>query len=400
MLTDTTVRQSKPKDKPYKLTDGGGLYLLINTTGKYWRLNYRFAGKQKTLALGVYPSISLIDARKRRDQAKVLLANDVDPSESRKEQKLQKAILANNSFEAVSRLWWGHWKHDKTERHTNYTIRLMEADIFPSIGHKSVNELTAAQFIAVVREIESRGALDIAKRVLTMCGQVMRYAVAHGLAERNPTADIKPSDVLKPANKTNYARLSEKELPELLRKVNEYEGQPLTRFALQLMVLTFVRTSELIGARWDEFEVNKKEWRIPAQRMKMRTPHIVPLSSQAIAVLEGIQKLDADDILLFPSQRRNGKSMSNNTILYAFYRMGYHSRMTGHGFRGLASTILHEQGYKHDHIELQLAHTQRDAVSAAYNHSLYLEPRARMMQNWANYLDELAAGAKIMNLRD
>ncbi|MFZ1852718.1 MAG: site-specific integrase [Nitrosomonas sp.] len=233
-----------------------------------------------------------------------------------------------------------------------------------------------------------------------MCGQVMRYAVAHGLAERNPAADIKISDVLKPANKTNYARLSEKELPELLHKVNEYDGQPLTLFALQLMVLTFVSTSELIGARWDEFEVNKKEWRIPAQRMKMRTPHIVPLSSQAIAVLEGIQKLDADDILLFPSQRRNGKSMSNNTILYAFYRMGYHSRMTGHGFRGLASTILHEQGYKHDHIELQLAHTQRDAVSAAYNHSLYLEPRARMMQNWANYLDELAAGAKIMNLRD
>jgi len=400
MLTDTTVRQSKPKDKPYKLTDGGGLYLLINTTGKYWRLNYRFAGKQKTLALGVYPTVSLIDARQKRDQARSQLAKDIDPSESRKEQKLQKAILANNSFEAVSRLWWGHWKHDKTERHTNYTIRLMEADIFPSIGHKSVNELTAAQFIAVVREIESRGALDIAKRVLTMCGQVMRYAVAHGLAERNPTADIKPSDVLKPANKTNYARLSEKELPELLRKVNEYEGQPLTRFALQLMVLTFVRTSELIGARWDEFEVNKKEWRIPAQRMKMRTPHIVPLSSQAIAVLEGIQKLDADDILLFPSERRNGKSMSNNTILYALYRMGYHSRMTGHGFRGLASTILHEQGYKHDHIELQLAHTQRDAVSAAYNHSLYLEPRARMMQDWANYLDELAAGAKIMNLRD
>lgn len=397
MLTDTTVRQSKPKDKPYKLTDGGGLYLLINTTGKYWRLNYRFAGKQKTLALGVYPAVSLIDARQKRDQARSQLAKDIDPSESRKEQKLQKAIAANNSFEAVSRLWWGHWKHDKTERHANYTIRRMEADIFPSIGHKPVNELTAAQFIAVVREVETRGALDIAKRVLTMCGQVMRYAVAHGLAERNPTADIKPSDVLKPANKTNYARLSEKELPELLRKVNEYDGQLLTRFALQLMVLTFVRTSELIGARWDEFEVNKKEWRIPAQRMKMRNPHIVPLSSQAIAVLEGIQKLDADDILLFPSERRNGKSMSNNTILYALYRMGYHNRMTGHGFRGLASTILHEQGYKHDHIELQLAHTQRDPVSAAYNHALYLEPRARMMQDWADYLDELVAGAKVAN---
>ncbi|MCC8997870.1 MAG: site-specific integrase [Nitrosomonas sp.] len=228
----------------------------------------------------------------------------------------------------------------------------------------------------------------------------MRYAVAHGLAERNPAADIKTSDVLKPANKTNYARLSEKELPELLHKVNEYDGQPLTLFALQLMVLTFVSTSELIGARWDEFDLNKREWRIPAERMKMRTLHIVPLSDQSITILIEIKSMACDDVLLFPSERRNGKSMSNNTILYALYRLGYHSRMTGHGFRGIASTILHEQGYNHDHIELQLAHTQRDAVSAAYNHALNLEPRARMMQDWADYLGRLAAGAKIMNLRD
>ncbi|WP_411172541.1 tyrosine-type recombinase/integrase [Nitrosomonas sp. Is35] len=200
---------------------------------------------------------------------------------------------------------------------------------------------------------------------------------------------MKPSDVLKPTKKTNHARLSEKELPELLRKIDSYDGQPLTRLALQLMALTFVRTGELIGTRWDEIDTIKREWRIPAERMKMKTPHIVPLSDQALAVLEEIRKLEADDVLLFPSERRDGKSMSNNTILYALYRLGYHSRMTGHGFRGIASTILHEQGFNHDHIELQLAHTQRDAVSAAYNHALYLEPRARMMQEWADYLDKL-----------
>nr|WP_240143519.1 site-specific integrase [Nitrosomonas sp. JL21] len=227
----------------------------------------------------------------------------------------------------------------------------------------------------------------------------MRYAVAHGLAERNPAADIKPSDVLKPANKTNYTRLSEKELPELLRKIDGYEGQPLTRFALQLMALTFVRTGELIGARWDEIDLTKKEWRIPAERMKMKTPHIVPLSDQAIDILTKIKNLSADDILLFPSERRDGKSMSNNTILYALYRLGYHSRMTGHGFRGIASTILHERGYNHDHIELQLAHAPRNAVSAAYNHALYLEPRTRMMQNWADYLEGIKAGAAVLPFR-
>ncbi len=253
--------------------------------------------------------------------------------------------------------------------------------------------------LMVIKKIEARGALDIAKRALTTCGQIMRYAVAHGLAERNPAADIKPSDVLKQTKKTNYARLGENDLPELLRKIDAYDGQPLTKLALQLMALTFVRTSELIGARWDEIELEKKQWRIPAERMKMKTLHIVPLSKQAINVLEKIKDLAADQILLFPSERRNGKSMSNNTILYALYRLGYHSRMTGHGFRGVASTILHERGYNHEHIELQLAHSKRDAVSASYNHALYLEPRTRMMQDWADYLDAIKTGADILPFR-
>lgn len=399
-LTDSIIKAAKSKEKDYSLADGHGLALLVKTSGaKWWRYRYRFNDTPKMLSIGVYPDVSLKEARNLHARLKELLAQGIDPSENRKEEKQQAAIAAANSFESVARLWWNHWKHDKTERHAGYTIRRMEADVFPVIGHKPVNEITAAQFIAMIRKVESRGALDIAKRVLTMCGQVMRYAVAHGLAERNPAADIKPSDVLKPAKKTNHKRLNEKELPELLRNIDGYDGQPLTRLAMQLMALTFVRTGELIGARWNEIDLTKKEWRIPAERMKMRSSHIVPLSQQAMTVIENIRKLAADDVLLFPSERRDGKTMSNNTILGALYRLGYHGRMTGHGFRGMASTILHEQGFNHDHIELQLAHTQRDAVSAAYNHALYLEPRAKMMQQWADYLDAAKTGATILPFR-
>ncbi len=216
----------------------------------------------------------------------------------------------------------------------------------------------------------------------------MRYAIAHGLAQRNPAAEIKPSDALKPHKKKNYARLNASELPELLHRIKAYDGQPLTRLAMQLMVLTFVRTGELIGARWSEFDIEASMWRIPADRMKMKTSHLVPLSKQTLVVLEQIRQLSGVQPLLFPSERRDGKSMSNNTIIYALYRLGYHSRMTGHGFRGIASTVLHEHGYPHEHIELQLAHQERSAVSAAYNYALYLEQRAAMMQWWADYLNQ------------
>lgn len=386
-LTDPIIKAAKPKAKPYSLPDGYGLVLLVQPSGaKWWRYRYRFNATAKMLSMGVYPDVTLKEARNEHKRFKELLAQGIDPSQHRQEKKQQEAIAAENSFESIARLWWDHWKSGKTERHAGYTIRRLEADIFPVIGNKPITEITAPILIMVIKKIESRGALDIAGRALTTCGQIMRYAVAHGLAERNPAADIKPSDVLKPSKKTNYARLDQKELPELLQKIDEYDGQPLTKLAMKLMALTFVRTSELIGARWDEIESDNKLWRIPAERMKMKTPHIVPLSDQAIAVIEKIKDLAVDQVLLFPSERRDGKSMSNNTILYALYRLGYHSRMTGHGFRGIASTILHERGYNHDHIELQLAHSKRDAVSASYNHALYLEPRARMMQDWADYL--------------
>lgn len=396
-LTDPIIKAVKPKEKPYSLPDGHGLVLLVQPSGaKWWRYRYRFNTTAKMLSMGVYPDVTLKEARNQQARFRELLSQGIDPSQYRQEQKQHKAIAAENSFESIARLWWNHWQHGKTERHANYTIRRLEADVFPIIGNKPITEITAPILLMAIKRIETRGALDIAKRALTTCGQVFRYAVAHGMAERNPAADIKPSDVLKPTNKANYSRLDQKDLPELLRKIDVYDGQPLTKLALQLMALTFVRTSELIGARWEEIELDKKLWRIPAERMKMKTPHIVPLSDKSIDVLEKIKKEAADEILMFPSERRDGKTMSNNTILYALYRMGYHSRMTGHGFRGIASTILHERGYNHDHIELQLAHSKRDAVSASYNHALYLEPRARMMQDWADYLNAIKTGADIL----
>ncbi|HZY71928.1 MAG TPA: site-specific integrase [Edaphobacter sp.] len=246
--------------------------------------------------------------------------------------------------------------------------------------------------MTLLKLIEQRGAFDIAKRALETVGQVFRYAIAHGYCKRNPAADFKPADVLKSAPKANYARIDAKDLPGLLRAIEVYQGTPVTRLAIKLMAMTFVRTSELIGARWSEFDLEVKRWDIPAERMKMRTPHIVPLSSQAIEVLELLRPLTGKEDFLFPGDRDPKKLMSNNTILKTLERMGYKGRMTGHGFRGVASTILHEQGFDHQHIELQLAHAPRNAVSAAYNHAPYLKQRAEMMQSWSDYLETQQRG--------
>jgi len=399
-LTDPVIKAAKPQDKAYTLSDGEGLALHIQPTGaKWWRFRYRFNGKPGLLSLGTYPDTGLKAARLERDRLKDLVKQGIDPSQNRQEEKLIAKIVSENSFEAVARQWWKDWRSTRTERHAEYVLRRLEADVFPVIGNKPVTDITTPLLLMTVKKIEARGALDIAKRALQTCGQIMRYAVAHGLAERNPAADVKPADALKSAKKSNHARLSAKELPELLRQIDAYDGQPLTRLALQMMAHTFVRTSELIGAKWEEFDLEARQWRIPAERMKMREEHIVPLTDQSLAILEDIRKLSGNRPLLFPSERGEGKSMSNNTLLYAIYRMGYHSRMTGHGFRGIASTILHEQGYPHDHIELQLAHAPRNAVSAAYNHARYLEQRASMMRDWSKYLDAVKAGAKVTPIR-
>jgi integrase len=290
-------------------------------------------------------------------------------------------------------------KAQKASGTSDYVLRRLEADVFPEIGRRPVAAITAPMLVAMAKKIEARGALDIAKRSLQTCGQILRYAVAHGKIERNPAADVKPADALKPRNKEHYARLDARELPELLRKMAVYQGTPYTRLAMELMALTFVRTGELINATWSEFDLEAAEWRIPAERMKMRTPHIVPLSKQAVQVLTLLRELKGLSDLLFPGERDHEKPMSNNTILKALERMGYKGTMTGHGFRGIASTILHEQGYRHDIIEQQLAHQERDEVSAAYNFATYLPERRKMMQAYADHLDQLRQGAKIIPLK-
>lgn len=335
-------------------------------------------------------------ARDKRDAARKLLADGIDPSEQRELGKLQARLRETNSFEAVARDWWAQWSPARSARHAAQVLRRLEADLFPIIGALSISDLTAQHLMHVSLKIQERGATDIAHRAFQTGSMVLRYAVAHTLIARNPAADERPSDGLAPARKKNYARQDAKEVPELLRKIEKYDGSLYTRCALKLMALTFVRTSKLIGARWSEFDLDAKQWRIPAERMKMKTPHIVPLARQAIAVIQELEPTRLGRDLLFPGERDHATPMSNNTILFALYRMGHHSRMTGHGFRGIASRSLHELGHRHDLIELQLAHQERDQVSAAYNHATYLPQRAKMMQAWAEHLDRLRKGALVL----
>lgn len=384
-LSDVAVRQAKPKDKPYKLPDGTGLYLLVNKAGKYWRYDYRFENKRKTISYGVYPVVTLSQAREAHLATKRKLQDGIDP--------MAKRQADARTFKSVAALWREHWKVGKTEKHDRDVWRRLDVDVFPAIGDVLVDELTASQVRDCIKAIEERGALDMAKRQLQKCSQIMRYAVANDLAQRNPVADIRPSDILPARKKRNYSRVDSKDLPQLLHDMDAYVGGEHTRLALQLMALTFVRTSELIKAKWSEFDLDAARWDIPAERMKMRTPHIVHLSKQSLAVLQKLQAISYGREFVFPADNGKPTHMSNNTILYALYRMGYRGRMTGHGFRGVASTILHEQGWPHEHIELQLAHQKRDDdTSAAYNHALYLRPRAKMMQAWADYLDALRGG--------
>ena len=382
MLTDTQVRSARPAGRPQKLADARGLYLLVTPGGgKYWRHDYTFNGKRRTLAFGIYPDVSLGKARQRHYEARQLLADGVDPGAAKQ--------AVNRDFETVARAWLDHWRAGRSERYVAYVITRLEADVFPAIGSRPAADLAPSEFRDVARKIEARGAFEMARRLLQNCGQIMRYAVANDLVARNPVAEIRPADILKPRKRRNYPRVTAKELPVLLSAIDGYVGAEHTRLALQLMALTFVRTSELIGARWSEFDLTESRWNIPAERMKMKTPHVVALSVQSRTILQRLREISFDREFVFPGDVNPHKPMSNNTLLFALYRMGYRGRMTGHGFRGVASTILHEQGWPHEHIELQLAHQERNGVSAAYNHALYLKPRAKMMQAWADYLDRL-----------
>ena len=388
-LTDTTIHNAKPKKKPYKLSDQKNLYLLVKTAGKYFRFDYRFAGKRKTLALGVYPDVKLADAREMHDEARKMLKNGVDPAQYRKELKAMKKEKAANSFEALAREWFTKNRHVWTEGHSKTIIRRLELNIFPWLGTRPIASITAPELLSALRRIESRGALETAHRVKQICGQVFRYAIATGRAERDPSVDLRGA--LPPTKTRHMATITDpKRIGGLLRAIDGYEGHLITRCALRLAPLVFVRPGELRQAEWQEINFEQAEWKIPAEKMKMRFPHIVPLAPQAVELLKEIEPLTGRDRYVFPSLRTAERPMSNNTVLAALRRLGYaKEEMSGHGFRAMASTVLNEQGWPSDIIERQLAHAERNSIKAAYNYAQHLPERRKMMQAWADYLDSL-----------
>jgi integrase len=398
-LTDTAIRNTKPTEKPTKLTDGGGLYLLLNPNGsRWWRLDYRFRGKRKTISMGIYPDVSLKDARNRRDEARKLLASEVDPGENRKAIKAAKTESSANSFEVVAREWFAKYSGTWKENHSDRIIRRFELDIFPWIGGKPISEITAPELLATVRKIEGRGALETAHRALGNCGQVFRYAIATGRAMRDISADLKGA--LPPANKSgHFAAITEpKQVGSFLRALDGYTGSQIVRHALRLAPLVFVRPGELRKAEWAGIDLDAAEWRYIVT--KTNTPHIVPLSRQAVEILTDLRALTGSGRFLFPGARTYARPMSDNAILAAMRRMGIEKdEMSGHGFRAMARTILDEVlGFRPDYIEHQLAHAVKDPNGRAYNRTAHLPERRKMMQEWADYLDKLKAGAQIIPL--
>jgi integrase len=388
-LTDTAIRNAKSHSKQYKLTDEKGMYVLVKKAGKYFRLDYRFAGKRKTFSLGVYPDVKLAEARKKRDDARKLIANDVDPAQMRKATKVMQVEQAENNFEAVAREWWIKQSSTWAQSHSTKIIRRFELYIFPWLGGRPISDITPPELLAVLRKIESRGIQETAHRAMQSCGQVFRYAIATGRAVRDPSADLRGA--LAPVKHGRMATITEpKKIGALLRAIDGYEGTPVAKCALNLAPLVFVRPGELRHAEWSEIDIENDDWRIPAEKMKMKDPHIVPLSKQAVTLLMEIQPITGLGRYVFPSIRTNSRPMSDNTVLAALRRMGYgKEEMSGHGFRAMASTVLHEQGWPSDIIERQLAHAERNSMKAAYNYAQHLPERRKMMQAWADYLERL-----------
>ncbi|HCU24973.1 MAG TPA: integrase [Deltaproteobacteria bacterium] len=397
-LTDKACKNAKPASKPRKIADGHGLYLEIMPNGsKYWRLKYRFAGKEKRLALGVYPEVSLGEAREKREKARKLLASGSDPSSAKQEEKRRLLLNAENTFEAIAREWYAHHLEKWSDKHAQTILHRLETDLFPALGKRPLQEINPPELLNIVRKIEKRGAYELARRSVQYCGQIFRYAVVTGRADRNPAPELKGA--LKPVKKGHYAALDSKDLPEFLQKLSRNDARlfPLTRMAVELILLTFVRTGELIQAKWEEFDFAGKTWIIPAERMKMRQAHIVPLSRQVLSILEQIKLLSGNREWILPSQKNPRKHMSNNTILFALGRLGYKGQATGHGFRALAmSTIKEKLGYRHEVVDRQLAHAHRNSVDAAYDRAKFLEERRKMMQDWSNYIDKVKRGGEIL----
>ena len=410
-LTDLKVKGARPNSKPYQLTDGHGLFLAIQPNGsKLWRWKYRFKGSFRLMALGSYPDVSLANARAAHAEARSKLLKGTDPMAERKAEKSAATLESReaakaeanqtvvtheavNSFRKVATQWFEKWKVGKVERYARDTETRLKEDVLSRIGDRSIGDIKPPEIASIILAIEERGAEDVARRALQNTQQIFRYAMAFGLAEQNPAAAFRPSDILKQRVTTNFARIEVSELPTLLRKTELYDGSDFVRLALHLMALVFVRTGELIPAQWSEFDLREKLWSIPEDRMKMRRPHLVPLSRQALAVVGELWERRKNDTWVFPGER-SSPYMNKNSMLCALRRMGYKGEMTGHGFRGLASTILNEIGYERAHIEMQLAHAPKNEVEGAYNKALYLSQRRIMMQGWADFLDKARESTK------
>lgn len=387
-LTVKQIDSSKPKEKDYKLSDGGGLYLLVKTNGgKYWRLKYRIDGKEKLLAIGIYPTVTLADARRKRDDAKRLLADGIDPNQQRKEQKQASKIDSVNTFKNIALEWYEGRKDRWSVGYRDDMMDAFEKDVFPYIGNRPIAEIKPMELLEVLSIMEKRGATEKLKKVRQRCGEVWKYAIITGRAEYNPAPDLASAFV--PHKREHYAHLSVSELPEFLSSIDKYMGSQIVRVALRVLILTGVRPGELRKAEWSEINFDTGVWEIPAEKMKMRRPHIVPLSEQVIDLLKQIHPISGSYQYIFPSRTDYRKHISDMALNTMIRRMGYSGRATGHGFRHTMSTILHEQGYNTAWIETQLAHVDKNSIRGTYNHAQYIDGRREMLQWYADYMGAL-----------
>jgi integrase len=390
-LTELAIKSFKPKDKLYRVADSGGLCLEITPAGsKLWRWRYNYGGKPQMLAIGKWPSVTLAEARKQREEARELLAQGKHPTRAKKAEKLKAMHDGENTFESLARRWLELKQHGLNEKYRKQCITRMEQHVFPHIGALPITDITIPDVVVVIEKIGNRGTVETAKRMKQLISQTFRYASQRGLCEHNPAGDLR--GILPSQEAKHHGCIPFNELPALLNDIDSYRGNDLTRIALKLLAYTFVRTGELIGAQWDEIDWSKEEWHIPKERMKMRRPHIVPLTAQTMALLKEAQHLTGHQAFVFFSPASKSKHISNGAILMALRRMGYQGRMTGHAFRSIASTLLNERGYNPDWIERQLAHQDADKIRSAYNRAEYLLERKKMMQDYASLLDEIKEG--------
>ncbi|MDD3181550.1 MAG: tyrosine-type recombinase/integrase [Alphaproteobacteria bacterium] len=385
-LTELAIKALKPKGKLYRVADSGGLCVEVSPTGgKLWRWRYAFNGKGQMLALGKYPAVSLAMARKLRDAARETLTTGKHPTREKKAQKLRNVFAEENTFEKVARNWLALKQSGMNEKYRVQCLARIEQHVFPLIGALPVTEITIPDVVRVIEKIAKRGTVETAKRMKQLIGQTFRYASQRGLCQHNPAADLR--DILPSTEEKHHPCIPPAELPKLLKAIQSYSGERLVVLAMEMLALTFVRTGELIGAKWDEINWEREEWHIPKERMKMKRQHMVPLSRQAISLLNELHTLTGDKPFLFYSSRSKSRHISNGAVLMALRRMKYQGRMTGHGFRSLASTILNEKRFNPDVIERQLAHEDGDKIRSAYNRAEYLLERKKMMQSWADFLE-------------